>query len=473
MASNDRSAEIRARLDHPVVDTDGHLIEATPVLLDYIARVGGRNAAEQYAALPNVKRQFALPGHDAYWVEDPAWWVWPTRNTLDRATATLPKLLHARLDEFGFDFCILYPSEGLFLFGLEDDELRQVCCRAYNMFVAERYREYASRITPAAIIPMNTPEEAVAELRFAVGELGLKVVVLRGFVRRNAPDPGSGADRESLDFFGLGSPFDYDPVWATCQELKVAATFHSSAIYGSRDSIPNYVYNHIGALGQNGADVCKALFMGGVTRRFPELNIAFLEGGVGWACNLYADLISHWSKRNERAVENYNPENLDLELMLQLLREYGDPAIEGRLDEMREIFERRQPPVKQTDNYAAARIMRSDEIRDLFVPRFYFGCEADDPINLQAYDVDVNPFGAKLRTVLGSDIGHWDVVNMEGVLEEAYEPVERGLVSAADFHDFVFANAVRLHGGMNRDFFEGTVVENAAGRLLDEAADAA
>ena len=31
-----------------------------------------------------------------------------------------------------------------------------------------------------------------------------------------------------------------------------------------------------------GEAVCKALFMGGVTRRFPALKFAFLEGGVGW-----------------------------------------------------------------------------------------------------------------------------------------------------------------------------------------------
>jgi hypothetical protein len=32
--------------------------------------------------------------------------------------------------------------------------------------------------------------------------------------------------------------------------------------------------------------------------------------------------------------------------------------------------------------------------------------------------------------------------------------------------DFTFANAVRLHGGMNPDFFTGTVVEKQAAELL-------
>ena len=42
--------------------------------------------------------------------------------------------------------------------------------------------------------------------------------------------------------------------------------------------------------------------------------------------------------------------------------------------------------------------------------RFYFGCEADDPlITVGVRRDDVNPLGARLRPVFGSDISHWDV----------------------------------------------------------------
>ena len=36
------STEVRARLDHPVVDCDGHLREFLPEWLDYMVRVGGQ-----------------------------------------------------------------------------------------------------------------------------------------------------------------------------------------------------------------------------------------------------------------------------------------------------------------------------------------------------------------------------------------------------------------------------------------------
>ena len=37
---------IRARLDHPVVDGDGHLLESVPMLFDTLHRVAGEKAVE-------------------------------------------------------------------------------------------------------------------------------------------------------------------------------------------------------------------------------------------------------------------------------------------------------------------------------------------------------------------------------------------------------------------------------------------
>jgi hypothetical protein len=55
------------------------------------------------------------------------------------------------------------------------------------------------------------------------------------------------------------------------------------------------------------------------------------------------------------------------------------------------------------------------------------------------------------------------------VLPEAYELVEDGLITADDFRDFTFANAVRLWGAGNPRFFEGTAVARAAAAVLAEA----
>jgi len=111
-------------------------------------------------------------------------------------------------------------------------------------------------------------------------------------------------------------------------------------------------------------------------------------------------------------------------------------------------------------------IERPEDIKDLFIPHFYFGCEADDPMNASAFNTKVNPFGAKLQAVFSSDIGHWDVPDVTEVTEEAYELVEHEVMTEDNFRDFVFVHPAKLWTDMNPNFFKGTVVETAVKKLL-------
>ena len=74
----------------------------------------------------------------------------------------------------------------------------------------------------------------------------------------------------------------------------------------------------------------------------------------------------------------------------------------------------------------------------------------------------------KFNAMLGSDIGHWDVQDATKVLAESYELVEMGVLTHDDFRDFTFANSVAMHGGMNPEFFKGTVIEAEADAVLNE-----
>jgi predicted TIM-barrel fold metal-dependent hydrolase len=219
-------------------------------------------------------------------VAQPNFWNRQAENTLDRATAMMPKLLYERLDEIGTDFAVIYPTAGLRLPRIKDDEARRPVIRAYNIVSAEYFRPYADRMTPAAIIPMHTPEEAIAELEFATSQLGSKVGMFGSGMSRpvgaaQTNDPESQRFTVWYDVLGIDSPYDYDPVWKKCIELGIAPTFHSSASgQGLRNSPSNFVYNHIGHFAAAGHAVAKGIFLGGVTRRFPQLNFAFLEGGV-------------------------------------------------------------------------------------------------------------------------------------------------------------------------------------------------
>ena len=45
------AAELRAKLGRPVIDGDGHITEAQPVLIDYIKQVAGSRLAQRYETL--------------------------------------------------------------------------------------------------------------------------------------------------------------------------------------------------------------------------------------------------------------------------------------------------------------------------------------------------------------------------------------------------------------------------------------
>jgi hypothetical protein len=355
---------------------------------------------------------------------------------------------------------------------ISDDIQRRATCRAFNVVTAEYFRDFADRMTPAAVIPVHTPDEAIEELEYCTRQLGFKVAMFGSLVPR--PAGAQNAPVTWYDPLGLDSAYDYDALWTACAELRVAPTFHTGVRrQGLRLSPTNFTYNHIGHFAAAGHAVCKAMFLGGVTRRFPKLNFAFLEGGVGWACMLYADLIGHWDKRNRKALEHTDPRSLDRALLMDLVRKYGS---ENMAVALRERDGWPNPDavtatggIADLDDYSACRIERKEDIKDLFTSRLYFGCEADDRSNAWAFDRRVNPFGARLNALFGSDIGHFDVPDMLDVLPEAYELCEDGLITADDFRDFTFANAVRLWGTVNPAFFSGTMVEKAAAQVLGTA----
>jgi hypothetical protein len=99
------------------------------------------------------------------------------------------------------------------------------------------------------------------------------------------------------------------------------------------------------------------------------------------------------------------------------------------------------------------------DIEEIFTQRFYFGCEADDPMNALAFARKLNPTGSELRAMFASDIGHWDVPDVREVLPEAWELVENGVLDEAQFRAFSCDNVIALLTAANPNFFEGTVVE--------------
>src|SRR5437773_293974 len=373
MSAHHTPEEIRSNLDHPIVDGDGHWVEFDPVFAERMRKVGGDKAADGFLAAMQTTRDalsMSVDERRRRRIGQPGFWSRQAENTLDRATAMMPRLLYERMPEIGSDFAVIYPTAGLRVPRITDDATRRAVVRAHNIVTAEYFHDLSDRMTPAAIIPMHTPD--------------------------------------------------------------------------------------------------KAIFLGGVTRRFPALRFAFLEGGVGWACQLFGDLIEHWERRNRKALEHMDPRKLDRALLMNLAEKYGDPDVAAALRE-RDGWPDNDPDltggIADLDDFSACQITRKEDWVDLYAKPFYFGCEADDRTNAWAFSRN-NPFGSKLNAIYSSDIGHFDVIDMRHPLPEAYELVEDGFITKENFRDFTFANSVHLWGTQNPRFFEGTTVAKAAAEEL-------
>ena len=185
------AAQIRSRVNHPVVDGDGHWVE-------YRSRYSPRRCARWAATRPPTgssprwrpprraqdagRRAQAPPRRDARFLEPPDRQHARPRDRDDAADA----LRAARRDRLRFR-------------GRLSDR-RTCACRASRTTrrgapssaptTSSRPTISAScrdRMTPAAIIPMHTPEEAIAELEFVTKQLGSKVGMFGSGMPRQVP----------------------------------------------------------------------------------------------------------------------------------------------------------------------------------------------------------------------------------------------------------------------------------------------
>ena len=153
--------------------------------------------------------------------------------------------------------------------------------------------------------------------------------------------------------------------------------------------------------------------------------------------------------------------------MASLLRDKGRDLLtiagEDSVDPAVAMMGTSREPEDLIDEFGAVGLTSTEDIRELFTRNFYFGCEADDRMTALAFDTRINAFGAKLKAIFSSDIGHWDVPDISEVLEEAWELVDHGLLTESDFRDFTFDHVVELYTAGNPDFFEGTTVAASIG----------
>ncbi len=170
------------------------------------------------------------------------------------------------LKDVGIEATVLYTTRGLAFGKIVSRDWAIDLARAYNDWLHQTYIKRSPRFQGMALIPLQEPDEAVAELRRVVKELGMCGAML----------PSTGFQ------FNLGHKL-YWPIYEEANRLGCCLGIHGGAHenLGMDDLNP---YAPVHALGHPfGLQIAFAgIVFNGIFDKFPNLRIGFMEGGVAW-----------------------------------------------------------------------------------------------------------------------------------------------------------------------------------------------
>src|SRR5262249_44706271 len=149
---------------------DGHLTEMAPAAFPFLRehltaeQFDRFRAAGSWGAYARAMQYRSAEDQRRTRSPQLAWWGVPTKNAADKAMPMLPALLYERLPELGIDYGIFYTSTAMGFLGVEDEDLRRGASAGWNAFLADLCEPFRDRMTFAGLVPMHTPEEAIAEI---------------------------------------------------------------------------------------------------------------------------------------------------------------------------------------------------------------------------------------------------------------------------------------------------------------------
>ncbi len=189
-------------------------------------------------------------------------------------------------DDHDIDKAVLFPTGSGNVVKLQEPDFARDVCRAVNRHFAADYM--TDRLFPMGVLPMRDPQAAAAEVEYASQELGLK-----GF--EVLPD--------GLPF-GLGDPF-FDPVYQAAEKcgatIGVHGTRHWAHEWGA-GKLKTFAEVHCYAFPAGVILNFTSVIAQGLTVRFPDLKMGFLEIGATWLPYYLDRMDEHWEKRAEEEM---------------------------------------------------------------------------------------------------------------------------------------------------------------------------
>ena len=247
-----------------VLDADGHVTESYDQIAKYLD--------EPYRRRPLTFPWYAADGWDRRLVDKFHDWAGSAEQWL-RA-----------LDKGGMELAVLFPTLGLFMSFLKDREWAVRLCHAYNTLMHEEFIRVSPRLKAVALLPIQDPVAAARELRRAVRELGHVGGMLA-------------ADGSHV----LGDE-RFAPIYEEAQRLDVMLGIHASGSHlggGGVDLFSRFIQAHTCSHPFGQMRQLTSIVFEGIPERFPDLRIAFLEAGAGWAPYWMGRMDDEYDKRGE------------------------------------------------------------------------------------------------------------------------------------------------------------------------------
>ena len=291
----------------PVIDADSHKCENPAVFLDYIPSayrsrlsfIRDRYGEQRFKIRDRNPSDGS--GLDRVFLQ-PEGYGKGTFRPYHRETTLGGLFNHVRLehmDREGIDHQVIYGSIALAFNSLLDPGLAVALCRAYNDYIHADSAQYADRLHPMAVLPLQDPVEAVAEMRRCVEDLGMIGVS----VPPNLPAPHPAAPDRFPEIRvpkQLSHP-DFAPLFREAERLDVAIGVHGAPgvqlAAGTGDCLDTFTLVHVFANRAMQQMAIAKLIFDGVMESFPRLRFGFLEAGAGWLPDLMHNLHEHWKKR--------------------------------------------------------------------------------------------------------------------------------------------------------------------------------
>jgi uncharacterized protein len=177
------------------------------------------------------------------------------------------------MDIEGIDVAVLFPSRGLSVLTFPDMDppFAAAVARAYNDWMADFCSTDRKRLLGSGMLSVFDIDDAVAEARRVVTDLGFRAVFLRSNVANGKV---------------WHDPY-YEPLWDALEDLQIPLGFHEAT--GSRSHqvgeqfVPNFGLRRIYSQPVTQMLGLGSFLGGGILARHPKLKVAFLEANCSWA----------------------------------------------------------------------------------------------------------------------------------------------------------------------------------------------